>query len=153
MRTNGPDIYGRLVKPDGTTDGSAYTIASETQDEQYPRMALDGTGGVMVTWQRDNGGTAGYDLYGRQLNSSGQPTGSAITFVADDDEQQRPAIAGNGAGEYFLAWQDDRNGNWDLYGAPILQLTADFTAQPTSGTGPLVVPFTDASMPAHAADE
>ena len=33
--------------------------------------------------------------------------------------QQRPCLVGDEKGGYLLAWQDDRNGNWDLYAAPI----------------------------------
>jgi YD repeat-containing protein len=35
-------------------------------------------------------------------------------------DQESPTIAGDGVGGWLVAWQDDRNGDWDLY-ATILQ--------------------------------
>jgi hypothetical protein len=35
-------------------------------------------------------------------------------------DQQYPALAGDGQGGYLLAWQDNRNDNWDIYGATLL---------------------------------
>jgi PKD repeat protein len=68
-------------------------------------------------------------------------------------------VAGDGAGRYFLAWQDNRNGtlagtgNWDLYGALFQPLRAGFVATPTVGAPPLRVEFGDGSTPAGVADE
>ena len=56
-RAAGYDVYGQLVSPSGTLDGSNYAIALLTgKDERYPRLVLDGLGGALAVWQRDNGG-------------------------------------------------------------------------------------------------
>ena len=81
------------------------------------------------------------------------PAGGGFSLLEADDEQQRPAIAGDGAGGYLLAWQDDRNGDWDIYASRFAPLRAGFTATPTVGTVPLRVEFTDASTPTGIADE
>lgn len=147
------DIYGQLVSPAGTLDGNNYLVVGETQNENRPRLTLDGNGGALAVWQRDNGGTAANDLYGRWLGSDGLPVGEGFAILEADDEQQRPAVAGDGAGGYLLSWQDDRNGNWDVYGSRFAPLQAGFTATPTVGFVSLQVEFTDESAPAGAADE
>ena len=44
--------------------------------------------------------------------ADGEP---AFALVEAAGDQQRPAIAGDGRGGYLTAWQDDRNGDWDIY--------------------------------------
>ena len=59
------------MAPDGTLDGSSYPVADAGQDERYPRIAADPTGGGMVVWQGYEGGDGSYDLHGRQLWADG----------------------------------------------------------------------------------
>ena len=113
------DIHGRLVAPDGSLDGSSYPVAAGSQDERYPRIAADPVGGGMVVWQGYEGGDGAFDLHGRQLWADGKPVGASFALVENDEDQQRPCIAGDEKGGYLLTWQDDRNGNWDLYGVPL----------------------------------
>ena len=113
------DVNGRPVLPDGTLDGSSYPVAAGSQDERYPRIAADPTGGGMVVWQGYEGSDGSYDLHGRQLWADGKPVGASFALVENDEDQQRPCIVGDEKGGYLLTWQDDRNGNWDVYGALI----------------------------------
>ncbi len=95
----------------------------------------------------------GYDLYGRRLGTDGQPVAGAFSVLEADEDQQRPALAGDGSGGYLVAWQDFRNGNWDLYASLFQPLMARFSATPTIGSAPLRVEFSDESTPSGAADE
>ncbi|MGD9099978.1 MAG: PKD domain-containing protein, partial [Anaerolineae bacterium] len=151
----GYNVYGQLVSPTGTLDGGNYPITRTTQDEHYPRLDLDGSGDgeALVVWQRDNGGDSGYDLYGRRLGSDGRPLRDAFVILEADEEQRWPVLSGGGGGRYLLSWQDERNGNWDIYAALFQPLRAGFTATPTLGTAPLTVHFSDTSTPAGAADQ
>jgi hypothetical protein len=114
-----------VVLTDGTLSGNAYAVSDETQNETYPWLALDGpstgsgqaSGGALVVWERDNVDDNGYDLYGRRLGTDGQPVGDPYLILQADDDQQRPVAAGDGDGRCLLAWQDNRNGNWDVYGS------------------------------------
>jgi hypothetical protein len=74
----------------------------------------------MVVWQRDNGGSSDNDLYGQRLGADGSPFGDGFVLLEADDDQQRPVMVGDGTGSYLLAWQDNRNGNWDIYGSLFL---------------------------------
>lgn len=68
-------------------------------------------------WWRDNG-SGQKDLYGRQLGGNGQLLDNAFTILEQEDVQDKLAVIGAGGGWYLLAWQDDRNGTWDIY-APL----------------------------------
>jgi hypothetical protein len=122
------DIYGRLVSPEGTLDGSGYAIASESQEETLPRLSADG-GWPLVVWQRANTGGTGDDLYGRRLWGDGRPSDDdpAFTLMEAGGDQESPAVAGDGAGGWLVAWQDEceayqersgwyDSGNADIYG-------------------------------------
>ncbi len=111
------DIYSRGVLPDGTLAGSATVIANTVQKEANPRLAAD-EAGLLLIWQRHNSST-GDDVYGRALNNSGHPTGSPFPIQETAGAQQRPAIAYGANGRSQLAWQDDREGGWDLYTASL----------------------------------
>ena len=114
------DIYGRLASPEGTLDGSGYAIASESQEETLPRLSADG-GWSLVVWQRANTGGTGDDLYGRRLWGDGRPSDDDPTFQLMEaaGDQESPAVAGDGTGGWLVAWQDDRNGDWDIYGTTL----------------------------------
>lgn len=142
--TTGSDIYGRLVAPSGSTNGSEYVISNHGASETVPRLTLSGSGGAWVVWQRNNGATTGQDIYARELNSSGQLLGSLITVyespyspgVEIGLSQERPVVARNSLGDLVFAWQDDRVGNWDIYARLRLangNIGGDFLAHPASG--------------------
>jgi hypothetical protein len=105
------DICGRLISPDGMLDGYMDPIAWETQDENYPQLAMDGSGTALVFWERDNGASSGYDLYGARL----QAAVSTYPIKEAEGNERKPAVDGDGTQGYFTVWQDDRNGDWDVY--------------------------------------
>jgi YD repeat-containing protein len=104
----------------GTVDGSKYSLASESQHETLPGLSAAG-GRPLVVWQRANTGGTGDDLYGRRLWTDGRPADDdpAFTLVEAAGDQESPAVTGDGTGGYMIAWQDDRNGDWDIYGVPV----------------------------------
>jgi PKD repeat protein len=141
---SGSDIYGRLVTPAGSTNGSEFVISNHTASETVPRLTLSASGGAWVIWQRNNGATTGQDLYARELNSNGQLIGSLITVYESPYSpgvelglnQDRPVVARNTVGDLVFAWQDDRTGNWDIYARLRLangDIGGDFLAHPASG--------------------
>ena len=80
-----------------------------------PDVAVDGGGNLYAVWEDGrNGHTDIYFAY----RSSGSPTWGASVKVNDDAgtaEQSVPAIAVDGAGNAYAVWQDERNGDADIY--------------------------------------
>ncbi|MBU6999058.1 MAG: hypothetical protein HXS42_15530 [Theionarchaea archaeon] len=63
------------------------------------------------------------------MNFSSAVKSSEFQITADSSIQQYPAIYGN-----FVVWDDDRNGNWDIYGYDLsteneFQITKDISDQ------------------------
>lgn len=107
------DIHGRAIYADATI-GSVQILAAANVDERHARLTVAGSG-VLVVWQKNQ--VSGYDLYGRALDASGVPTGDAFAIQETAGQQQHAALAYGANGRSQLAWQDDREGGWDLYTA------------------------------------
>ncbi len=84
--------------------------------QQNPEICSDGMGGAFVVWEDNSSGD--YNLYAWRMDASGNfPWGGGgsvdISWVPED--QRNPAIIPDGAGGAFIAWQDGRDGNDDIY--------------------------------------
>jgi predicted lipoprotein with Yx(FWY)xxD motif len=111
-------IYAQRVNASGVVqwapDGVALCTA--TGDQELPHIVSDGVGGAIVAWMdrrvEDN------DIYAQRVNASGAPlwTANGAAVCTAMGNQDFPAIISDGAGGAFLAWQDFRSANWDIFG-------------------------------------
>src|SRR6267143_888066 len=113
------DIYAQRINASGavqwTGDGVPISIASN--DQLYPAIASDGSGGAIITWQDGRSGTS-YDIYAQRVNASGaaQWTGDGVPISLAANNQYYPAITSDGSGGAIITWQDLRSGtNYDIY--------------------------------------
>ncbi|MBU4179405.1 MAG: hypothetical protein KJ625_05620, partial [Actinobacteria bacterium] len=93
-------------------------------DEQSPRIAPDGSGGAVMTWQREEGaGTGIYDLYAAGVDSAGTVTWGPSPIDSNPGIQEwNPQIAPDGFGGAVMTWQrEEVAGTWiyDLYAAGV----------------------------------
>ncbi len=93
---------------------------------RQPQLISDGSGGAIVAAVR------GSDLYAYRVDQSGSHVwGSGGIMVAGaGDSVAAPALAGDGEGGCFLAWQDMRSDDGDIYAQ---RLTHSGTAQWAAG--------------------
>lgn len=106
-----------------TSSGSAFwadggiALCTAVNQQQYPAMIPDGSGGTIVTWM-DNRGTTGYDVYVQRVTASGafRWTTNGVAACTAANGQYYPALVSDGAGGAILTWYDIRNGvDYDLY--------------------------------------
>ncbi len=91
-----------------------YTSALGAQ--RYPSVAIDGTN-YFVVWEDTRAGS--YDIYGARVSSSGEILDSAgILISGAPGFQLFPSVAFDGT-NYFVVWEDYRNGEGDIYGARV----------------------------------
>ena len=132
------DIYAQRVDADGTllwgVDGKP--ISTEVEDQYYPQIVSDGSGGAIITWQDGRNyydpdgeeeatisimavGDTGYDVYAQRVDADGNVlwtvNGQSISTAADD--QNEPSIVSDGSGGAIITWRDRRNGGnyGDIY--------------------------------------
>ena len=143
-RSGSNNIYAQRISAGGTVqwtkNGVAVCIA--TGNQYSPTVVSDGTGGAIITWGDYRNGT-NWDIYAQRINADRTvqwtPKGVAICTATGD--QSGPNIASDGAGGAIITWQDQRNGNGDIYASKIfldgllpVELTSfTATANVTSG--------------------
>ncbi len=112
------DIYAQRITKQGTrlypADGSLVCYA--TTPESYPYMLSDGSGGAFICW-RTSGNTELIDIYAQKLNAEGiiqwGVYGAAVCTASE--YQGDPAIAHGASGKYWVAWEDHRSGDTEIY--------------------------------------
>lgn len=93
----------------------ALTTASGS-DERFPDMAYDGTTNLVV-WSDNRTGV--YQIYGSRFQTNGAvPDNRGIRIGNGSGIQSEPSVAYNGT-DYLVVWQDDRNGDNDIFGARV----------------------------------
>jgi len=133
-------IYAQRVNSLGVAQWTAkgVVISTAANDQIFPTIVSDGTGGAIITWYDLRSGTS-FDVYAQRINSDGvvrwTSNGVAISTAADD--QVSPTITSDGAGGAIITWQDLRSGNNDIYAQRIdsaggLQWTANGVAISTA---------------------
>jgi YD repeat-containing protein len=109
-------VLGQRIDTDGDPVGTLITL-SDTGQAARPALVTTAAGQWLAAWQEGN------NLYGRLLNSDGSLDGQAVSLVAEKDSQSRPALAGSQKVQALLVWQDDRDGDEDIYGGPVMLAT------------------------------
>lgn len=120
-----------VIKDDFQVNEEDYP---STFSQSTPWVARDSSGNFVVVWvdNRD----ADWDIRGRLYSSAGVPLG--LSFKINDDGgmymQGSPTVACDKYGNFVVAWEDQRNGGFDIYaqrfdanGNP---LGANFTPHP-----------------------
>jgi RHS repeat-associated protein len=109
-------VLGQRIDTDGDPVGTPI-ILSHTGQATRPALVTTAAGQWLAAWQEGN------DLYGRLLNSDGSLDGQAVSLVAEKDSQSRPALAGGQEVQALVVWQDDRDGDEDIYSGPVVLAT------------------------------
>jgi len=133
------DIFAQRISHDGTiqwtTDG--VEVCNYLYFQDSPVIISDGEGGAIIAWQDTRAGN--FDIYAQRLNANGEFmwTEHGIPICSASQNQQTPAIVSDGDGGAIIVWQDERNGNHDIYaqrvnGAGEMQWATDGIAATTS---------------------
>jgi hypothetical protein len=83
---------------------------------RHPAIAMIDSGSFVITWMDGRNGS--WEIYAQIYESSGTP--SDTNFKVNDNiilnaSLWDPAIAGDGSGNFVITWDDNREGNSDIY--------------------------------------
>ncbi|MEO0098187.1 MAG: T9SS type A sorting domain-containing protein [candidate division WOR-3 bacterium] len=118
---NGPpnlsDIYGARVSSDGEVlDPEGIPIFRGVDIQTSPAVAFDGINYLVVWMSREGENNLIYGARvtqeGRVLDPNGFPIGGEF------GEKYNPSVTFDGI-NYFVVWQERRNGDFDIYGARV----------------------------------
>jgi len=130
-RSGTADIYVQRINSAGAVQWTANGVAictstgAQTNPHIVSGIASDFSNGAFITWEDQRGAT--YDIYAQQVNSNGvvQWPNNGVAISTSPGEQSSPGIvfdsfdnilSKNGA---IVAWNDNRSGNYDIYGQRI----------------------------------
>jgi predicted lipoprotein with Yx(FWY)xxD motif len=130
-------LSGNAVAAWSTNPAVNNAVSTAASSQFNPTITSDGSGGAIITWQDDRGGT--FDIYAQRISASGvvqwAADGVAISTAANN--QERPTIISDGSGGAIITWQDDRGGAYDIYAqrinaSGVVQWAADGVAISTA---------------------
>ncbi len=85
--------------------------------QSCPVVAMDASGNFVISWHHYRNDFDNLDIYAQRYGSFGDTLGR--NFRVNDDEgtswQADPSVAMDGNGGFVICWQDERNGDWDIY--------------------------------------
>ncbi|MFN8589783.1 MAG: hypothetical protein U0704_18500, partial [Candidatus Eisenbacteria bacterium] len=131
------DIYAQKLGAAGVAQWTAngLLVCNAVNNQLYPDIATDASGGAVVTWQDLRSGTS-YDIYAQRISPAGvaQWTANGAIVSTAADNQDSPRLLSDGQGGALIAWEDSRSGTSDVY---VQRLSHTGTAQWTSNGLPV----------------
>lgn len=110
-------VYGARVRPDGTVlDPGGVRLSDEPFNNHLRPRVASGAGKFLVVWEIDVIGTHG-ELGAALVRGNG--TVQKRWWFGGDNHQYRPDVAWNGR-LFLVAWQDEVEQPWEIYGTRIL---------------------------------
>jgi hypothetical protein len=116
-RSANQDIYAERVDSNGSSMWTIEGVPICTTGENQSGVLLisDGSSGAIITWEDDRGGST--DIYAQRVGEDGAViwTANGVAICRASAEQWVPALTSDSSGGAFIAWEDNRNDNWDIY--------------------------------------
>jgi len=84
-------------------------------DRAAPSTAVDSGGNIWAVWHAGPAGSR--DIYIARLAAGATSFGSSTRITTSPADQCNPDIALGGDDKLYVVWQDNRLGDWDIYGA------------------------------------
>ncbi len=114
------DVYAQRVAAAGHVVWTAtgVIICTAAGDQRNPRIVADGRSGAFITWDDyRNLDTINTDVYAQHIAADASIEWPATGYLLcdADSSQSHVTLASDGNQGAVAAWQDYRNGNWDIY--------------------------------------
>ncbi len=116
--TDTPDVYGQLVRRDGTLDGGNFPLAVYPGGQVSPRVVA-GADAFLVVWGNADAGTS--RIQGQRVSGTGALLGARFdisdgtAWAGTPDVTYRPAV-----NRYLVVWADVRGVDQDIYAQQVL---------------------------------
>ncbi|MHC4517824.1 MAG: putative Ig domain-containing protein [Planctomycetota bacterium] len=120
------DIYVANLAAGTSAFRVPVSVVTGAADQCNPRLAVSGDGQIYVVWQDNQRGN--WDIF-LSTSSDGTTWSRPVQLTDSDGHEIHPAIALDSQSPYrvYVVWQDDRNGNADIYTAYSTNVFADGT--------------------------
>ncbi len=108
-------VFGRRFGAEGSTPGDEFQVNTHTADDQYyPFVAYDESGGFAVVWESYGQDGDGFGVFGQRYDNTGSRLGTEIQLNAfTTGDQGNSSIASDGSGGFVVVWEsDDQDGSF-----------------------------------------
>ncbi|MBC7250155.1 MAG: PKD domain-containing protein [Anaerolineae bacterium] len=117
QRPDGIRVYGQRISSAGALVGSNFVISQQGYSHRGPDVAANPQAGEYLAVWHMHTNDLNYSLRARRVQADGTLLGDEMIIAAAGKDSPEPRVEYNGKDdEYLVVWQDDRNGNWDIYG-------------------------------------
>jgi len=113
---NASDLAGNTMSPQSyqfSTEMRSYGKNREIAAGEHASTAIDSLGAVWAAWH--DGPMGSRDIYVGQLNTSTGRFSEVLQLTIQAADQCNPALSIGDDDRLYLTWQDNSNGNWDIY--------------------------------------
>lgn len=93
--------------------GENKLASSTTGNNDSTVTVCDSNGNIWVAWHTGNIGSR--DIYIGRLTTGAESFDASLRLTNNSSDQLNPTMAIDGNDKLYLAWQDNRNGEWDIY--------------------------------------
>lgn len=135
-----PGVYIQRINPDGYIQWQSQgtPLCTGQQGLLIGQTISDGSGGAIVAWHDRRNFYNNVFVQKIIANGTVQWTADGVGVSTVSCKQEYPVLASDGAGGVIAAWQDNRNGAYDIYAQRInaagaVQWTTDGIAVCNSG--------------------
>ncbi len=92
-------------------------VSQSVLDQQEVRLVSDSNGGAIMVWEDFRNNASFADIFIQRINTNGYAkwTVNGVGTCTDIFDQRNAAVCPAPSGGAIVAWQDFRNGNWDIY--------------------------------------
>ncbi len=116
-RNGNNDIYAQRIGSNGITkwNSDGLAVCTDANDQQYPYVVEDGSGGAIVIWQ--DWRNVNSDVYAQRIDAGGYVwwTNNGIPVCTYSDNQSWVRTVSDGAGGVIVCWMDYRVSYADIY--------------------------------------
>ncbi len=111
------DIYAQKIDGSGSSQWTSNGVAvcDAGGDQSNVRIISNEDGGAVISWEDERSGNV--DIYAQCVNGSGAVvwTGNGEAICISTGDQTAPQLSPDGCGGAIIPWQDQRNGNFDIF--------------------------------------
>jgi hypothetical protein len=114
---NNYDIFAQRFDSNGGRLGTNYSVTDGSLERHYEYPDIDGIGdgSFTVVWNQN----CAVRIFARWYDQTGSPISGTVQVseeMAEETRRSRPKVAVSRSGRTLIAWHDQRNGDFDIYG-------------------------------------
>lgn len=113
------NVYAQRISAEGSVmwNDRGVPVCTEGGDQINVSVTHAGWEGTIFAWQDKRNPSDGWDIYAQLLLHDGSNSweSNGIQIAAEANDQIHPAAVHDGEGGAYIAWQDGREIDWNIY--------------------------------------